>query len=257
MMLLQEITVHQKEEVYHITQMVVPDQGRQWIVYKEKVHRPLDMVYLPDVTKTSLLTDIQEYLSWATKQCYTAREIPYRRGCLLHGRPGTGKSSLALALAGHFHLEVYSVSLLDPYLNDSTLSTSFRDIPRDGCLVLLEAVDSCGIGRSIDEGSAMEDEGATKDKKASKTSAVTLSGLLNAIDGPSAPKGHILFMTTKDPELLDPALVRAGRVDVWVESKYADKHQLRQIFLAMYKNRVDLASASVADQGIDDVQPKA
>jgi hypothetical protein len=73
----------------------------------------------------------------------------------------------------------------------------------------LEDVDICVIGRLIYEGSAMDDERATKDRKAPETSAVTLSGLLSAIDAPSAPEDHILFMTTNHPELLNPALVRA------------------------------------------------
>ena len=52
---------------------------------------------------------------------------------------------------------------------------------------------------------------------------VTLSGLLNAIDGIAAPEGHILIMTTNKPHELDNVLVRAGRISVRVGFKNASK----------------------------------
>jgi chaperone BCS1 len=74
--------------------------------------------------------------------------------------------------------------------------------------------------------------GNKKDPK--KRPQVTLSGLLNAIDGASAPQGHILIMTTNHPELLDPALIRPGRVDVHVKFEYATKKQIQDLFIKMY-----------------------
>ena len=66
------------------------------------------------------------------------------------------------------------------------------------------------------------------------TCRVTLSGLLNAIDGIAAPEGHILIMTTNKPHELDDALVRAGRISVRVEFKNASKAQAEEIFFRMY-----------------------
>lgn len=88
-----------------------------------------------------------------------------------------------------------------------------------------------------------EDESGT-------TSRVTLSGLLNAIDGVAAPEGHILVMTTNRPFQLDDALVRAGRISVRVEFKAASKRQAEEIFLRMY---VDLPSTSPPwDENVDE-----
>lgn len=63
---------------------------------------------------------------------------------------------------------------------------------------------------------------------------VTLSGLLNAIDGVASQEGRVLIMTTNHPELLDDALVRPGRVDMKIEFTRASKDQIRELFVRMY-----------------------
>jgi chaperone BCS1 len=63
-----------------------------------------------------------------------------------------------------------------------------------------------------------------------KTSRITFSGLLNAIDGVAAGEGRLLFATTNHPERLDPALIRPGRIDRRVEIGHADREQLARIF---------------------------
>src|SRR6516165_7419974 len=66
-------------------------------------------------------------------------------------------------------------------------------------------------------------------------SGVTLSGLLNALDGVSSRDGRVLFMTTNHPERLDPALIRPGRVDLKIELGYATPDQARRLFLWFYR----------------------
>jgi ATP-dependent 26S proteasome regulatory subunit len=55
------------------------------------------------------------------------------------------------------------------------------------------------------------------------TSNVTLSGLLNAIDGTCSPEGHVLIMTTNHPEKLDSALIRSGRISVKIAFSHATR----------------------------------
>lgn len=64
---------------------------------------------------------------------------------------------------------------------------------------------------------------------------LTLSGLLDAIDGVDGPEGRILIMATNFPEELDPALIREGRIDDMVEFTYANREQIRDIFLKTMK----------------------
>uniref|UniRef100_A0A0D2Y895 BCS1 N-terminal domain-containing protein n=1 Tax=Fusarium oxysporum (strain Fo5176) TaxID=660025 RepID=A0A0D2Y895_FUSOF len=65
--------------------------------------------------------------------------------------------------------------------------------------------------------------------------SISLSGLLNAIDGVASHEGRILIMTTNKPESLDEALVRPGRVDLQVGFKNATSEQARQLFYRMYE----------------------
>ena len=75
---------------------------------------------------------------------------------------------------------------------------------------------------------------ATGDSK-EEGSKITLSGLLNALDGVGAQEGRLLFATTNRYEALDPALRRPGRMDVHVEFKLATRYQAGELFKRFYK----------------------
>ncbi|ETN44588.1 uncharacterized protein HMPREF1541_10258 [Cyphellophora europaea CBS 101466] len=229
-----ELTLKQDGQV--LTQIFVPYSGRQWTQRCSKPRRPLESVYLAEGQKQMLLKDVGEYLDDATVRWYEDRGIPHRRGYLFHGRPGTGKTTLALALAGQFKLQVYMLSLLDNDVSDNSLLVLFQSI-RKGTLILLEDVDCAGIERRPKARSKIRTKIRPTDdgtEESASGSRVTLSGLLNAIDGAGAPEGHILIMTTNKPDVLDEALVRAGRVDVHVEFGNATRFQIRDIFINMY-----------------------
>jgi chaperone BCS1 len=88
--------------------------------------------------KEALLSDITSFLNPATREWYTERGIPYRRGYLLYGPPGTRKSSLSLSITGHFDLDIYILNLAS--VNDSTLNGLFAKLPQH-YIILLEDID--------------------------------------------------------------------------------------------------------------------
>lgn len=247
-----------------------------WSRLTSKPRRALDTVILDATKKEQVLADVEEYMDEATMTFYANHGIPYRRGYLFHGPPGVGKTSFALALASKFNLDVYNLTLLDQDLTDSDLISLLNQLPGRS-LLLLEDIDTAGLNRKgkttssrrlggrrrmgLPEGvvgSTSRNKSSTADdpdldsddESGTTTSRVTLSGLLNAIDGVAAPEGHILVMTTNRPFQLDDALVRAGRISVRVEFKNASKRQAEEIFLRMY---VDLPSTSPPwDEKLDD-----
>ncbi|KAE8383717.1 BCS1 N terminal-domain-containing protein [Aspergillus bertholletiae] len=226
------------------------DSAGRWSRYNTRPSRNISTVIFDRKKKEELLNDINEYLHPRTRRWYADHGIPYRRGYLFSGAPGMGKTSLASALAGLFGLNIYVLSLLDPSLNESKLMKLMSDIP-SRCIVLLEDVDAAGLGRRDLRGEQIKTAAdsmklGTADFSANQLytpppsgaqtpgTAISLSGLLNAIDGVSAQEGRILIMTTNSPESLDAALIRPGRVDMHVDFQLPSLGQMRELFVNMY-----------------------
>ena len=187
--------------------------GQTWSRVTSKPRRALDTVILDVEQKEQILADVAEYMDEATMNFYANHGIPYRRGYLFHGPPGVGKTSFALALASKFNLDVYNLSLLDNDLTDSDLISLLNQLPGRS-LLLLEDIDTAGLhrkgkstttsrrgggawGGAFRRGAAPrdpDDYDIEDDDEGGSASRVTLSGLLNAIDGVAAPEGHVLIM---------------------------------------------------------------
>lgn len=129
---------------------------------------------------------------------------------MLYGVPGSGKSSLIHAIAGELMLDIYVVSLSSSWINDSTLTTLMGRVPAR-CIVLLEDLDAAFTRSTSRDGSSTGNpEGKSEEKAAeqatntssrrtrqkeqlSDVNTLTLSGLLNALDGVAASEGRLLF----------------------------------------------------------------
>lgn len=272
---IKQLLQHAKEQYYtdHHAHTIVkrpaPQNMRRyggrhnWLQVSNRPVRPMKTVVLDAKQKVQVLADMNEYLHPATPRWYANRGIPLRRGYLFYGPPGTGKTSLSFALAGVFGLDIYVISLQEPTLTEEDLSALFNSLPRR-CVVLLEDIDSAGIARAPDSSTdkdPAEDETNEKEgkKKNGKTESkedwkvsdlarelkkqgnenekkgISLSGLLNAIDGVASHEGRVLIMTTNKPEALDEALIRPGRVDLQVGFSNATQEQAKELFVRMYE----------------------
>ena len=160
---------------------------------------------------------------------------------LQYGAPGCGKSSTIQSIAGELGLDVYIVTLSRSGLDDTALYELIGGLPKR-CIALMEDIDAAfkqGIKRGVplpskddqDSGPPERSEDPSPD---AGVHGVTLSGLLNALDGIGAQEGRILFATTNNHAALDPALIRPGRMDVHVEFKLASKFQARELFKCFY-----------------------
>ena len=180
-----------------------------WSYSENYTPRLLESVVLNSCDKDRLVNDIARFRN--SRQRYSQLGVPYHRGYLLYGPPGTGKTSLVSALAAHFGLSVYCVNLTE--FNDRSLMAAICEVPRNSVL-LFEDIDCMRGGQKRETPVKEMTEG---DGKANTTGAtnngVTLSGLLNVLDGFFAPTGVLFMMTTNRIETLDPALLRPGRID--------------------------------------------
>lgn len=185
----------------------------------------MESIVLDQGQKDMILSDAREFM--ASEKWYSERGLPYRRGYLFHGCPGSGKTSLVHALAGQLNLDIYVINLSKKGLDDSGLSELVGDLPARS-VALIEEIDAAftrGVSRDT-----------TNSKDGSSDSAgVTLSGLLASIDGIQASEGRLLFATTNKYFALDPALIRPGRLDVHLEFTDASQDQAEELFRRFYQ----------------------
>ncbi|KIK68287.1 hypothetical protein GYMLUDRAFT_35668 [Collybiopsis luxurians FD-317 M1] len=262
-------------EAIHRIQIYFADSHGGWRWTDSRHKRPMSSIVLNPGVKEMLLSDTKDFLR--SEKWYADRGIPFRRGYLLHGVPGSGKSSLIHAIAGELMLDIYALSLSAAWINDATLTTLMGRVPAR-CIVLLEDLDAAltrSTARRSKKDKKKKDKKDKKDKKKEKEKAdsstnsgtsssgltasasssrrrragasgingganttdamsevntLTLSGLLNALDGVAAAEGRLLFATTNHLDHLDPALSRPGRMDVWIDFKNASRWQAEALF---------------------------
>ena len=279
-LLLEAKKAHTKAQENSIS-VYVSDSTNAWRHIASRPKRPLNSIILDPGMKDLLIDDATDFL--ASKAWYASRGIPFRRGYLLYGAPGSGKTSMIHSLAGELGLDVYIVSLSRTGLDDTALSELISELPGklrlydyfdntlmmtliEKCIALMEDIDAA-FGQTMNReaigsaGNANDEDEEDENKKRQKgdpalhngqgdfnqqqqqqinnmqgrpTSRITLSGLLNALDGVAAQEGRILFATTNKYDSLDPALCRPGRMDIHMEFKLASMHQARELFKCFY-----------------------
>jgi len=174
----------------------------------------------------------------------------WKRGYLLYGPPGTGKSTMIAAMANLLGYDLYDLELTavkdNTELRKLLIETSSKSI------IVIEDIDCSldltGQRRKKKEKRELEDEekdsrekkGGIMEEKDGKTSNVTLSGLLNFIDGLWSSCGgeRLIVFTTNYVEKLDPALVRKGRMDKHIELSYCGF----EAFKMLAKNYLNIES---------------
>lgn len=227
-------------------------EGSFWRKTLDRPARPVESVVLRQGLLERLTADISAF--FASEQRYRRLGVPFRRGYLLHGPPGNGKSSLVEALAGLFDLQLCVLSLHNRSIDDAALTKLFLSLPSRAA-VLIEDVDVAFLRRCVQRSDGSTTTHQTGDimsvEQRGGACAVTLSGLLNALDGLLAPvDGRLLFMTTNYRCRLDEALLRCGRLDVQVLVEAPDASQIStlvQRFLAPSAPHDDSIACSETD----------
>lgn len=222
--IIRDIVVSQAEQQKQHVRAYISNNG-WWRKLPNFAPRKFDTVDMPAQVSESLLRRISSFLT--SRQDYAAKGIPYHLNLLFYGPPGTGKTSLASALAGKFGLGLHILNIAGPGMNDDRLVSLMAGLPRRSIL-LMEDVDCVVPDRSTKPTHAQPST-PNIDGIESENTGVTLSGLLNCMDGITAPDGSIIIMTTNFPERLDTALTRAGRVDMKIEFGYATSEQIRSM----------------------------
>ena len=172
----------------------------------------LDNIFLPQEIKDSLVNHIDSFIK--NKERYLKFGRVYKLCFLLTGVPGAGKSSLIKAIAMKYNRPIYALTL-SKKLEDEALTDLFSEV-KENSIIVLEDIDAFFIDRQAQDIN------------------ISFSAILNMFDGLFSPgNGCILFMTGNNPERLDSALIRPGRVDQIIKFDYPKKKEVQKAFNAI------------------------
>lgn len=186
--------------------------------------KSLDKVILPLGQRDEIVGTIKKFLD--SEDLYMKKGVPYHLGIALIGPPGTGKTSVASALAKELASSLY-VMHLGACDNDADLIRMVSDVRG---ILLIEDIDIQGFNLSREHNGKSE----------SPISTASLSGLLNSLDGVQTPHGLITIITSNNINALDQAIMRPGRIDKVFQLDYADQHQLDELSLLFYEKGANI-----------------
>jgi len=189
-----------------------------WRYYSNR-GRMLDSVFIPSEQKARIISDVRGFFE--QEKIYKKLNVPHRRGMLLYGKPGTGKTSIVKAIHQELGITVVTVNLNN--MNDASISTFFSqgELKRHNIIILFEDID--GVKSLLKGNNAHRLEGNEGKSGETDHNSVTLSGFLNALDGVSSPEGVYFIFTSNAPDSLDDALIRKGRIDMHEEIGFLTK----------------------------------
>ena len=204
-----------------------------------------DTLAMEPKKKQEIINDLVKFKDG--KEYYAKIGKAWKRGYLLYGPPGTGKSTMISAMANFLDYDVYDLELT--VVKDNTELRKLLIDTSNKSIIVIEDID-CSLdltGQRKKEKEKDEDEEQSKDpvrkmaeEEDKNKSKVTLSGLLNFIDGIWSACGgeRLIVFTTNYVDKLDPALIRRGRMDKHIELSYC----CFEAFKVLAKNYLDVES---------------
>lgn len=201
-----------------------------WSYQKIVIPREMNTIILAKETKDLIFNNLDEFFN--NKSLYTRTGIPYRKGVLLYGQPGTGKSTLIKSLCDKYELtNIYNVDLS----KDNNLDLISK-IPNKS-LILMEDVDRYfkPVRNNKDSNEIVSWE-----------SSFNMNKMLNILDGLTSPENCLIVMTANDISVIPKVMLRPGRIDLVVKFDFCTRQQIHDYTKLFYPQCDDATATKLA-----------
>ena len=223
------------------TKVIIYDGKGGWMESTSQPIRGIDTVFMPSKDKAYVLNSIREFKS--KEDWYINMGIPYHLGILLYGPPGTGKTSLIKAIAAELEYDVRILPAMA--LGKITDACQSMGDPEKQMLVI-EDVDSSAAIHSRDK-----EEGESSGEMMMREMAqVSISDILNSIDGIVTAHGRVAIMTTNHIDALDEAFLRPGRIDIKVSMGYVTPEVFCQFISRFFSQDIDSSTIEIKSDNL-------
>jgi chaperone BCS1 len=213
-----QIFCFNKEKLNQLLEYIDTSYGSNYIKYYYNangevkcagkiINKTFDNIYLDGDIVDDLKKDLDTFKD--SKETYDKYGIRYKRTYLFYGEPGTGKSSLSLAISNYTKRDVLSINMSKD-MTDSNLITLVSNRPNKS-IILFEDIDCL-----------LDDINRNEESK-EKEVKISLSCILNILDGIYTPNDVIFIITTNNLDKIDNAIKRKGRTDILMEVKKPNK----------------------------------
>ena len=217
----------------------------EWIKNKFVTNKTMQNTIVVDEVQKLYYDDITKFIS--NKDYYFKKGIPYKRGYLLHGEPGCGKTSLIKAVAHDLNLPIFMVDL-SVLSDNSELMSAMNELnyhinDNEPYLLIFEDLDRTTVFGKLD--SRDYDYDYNKPKLKTK---ITQDCILNILDGIDENHGRITIITTNDLDRIKKfkSLIRPGRIDIAIKVTYCTSDQLKRI-IKFYFDVDDISKYKIKD----------
>jgi chaperone BCS1 len=229
--------------------------------------KSFDALFIPQ--KAMILRLLHDFCNRKGK--FSVSGFPQKLGILLHGPPGTGKTSLIKAIAQYTNRHIVTIPLKRIHTNHQLMEVMYSGkyqvcgeelpckLPMNKVVFIMEDVDAASnIVKRRDVVDSPDNASVAVPAKLSPTAMLDahylqflqliskttiiddeldLSGLLNALDGVVDCPGRIVIMTTNHPDRLDPALIRPGRINMKILLDRIKAPEAREMVVHYFSHR--------------------
>lgn len=193
--------------------------GKTWEKISSVNRRLANSVFLSNNADNLCISHVKEFIS--KSEWNKSRGLPNHTGILLYGPPGTCKTSLIQVIASETKRNINYLNLSS--INNEEDFSSLLSTNEDWSRIILAIEDIDATSSDVGD--------RNNDSKSNKDSSISLSTLLNYLDGLMSPDGLVVIATTNHKDKIDPALLRKGRFDLQIEMEYCTKTEFEKMAL--------------------------